>query len=218
MEQNNGTLRPSALSTVTNDDGSVTSSQCNADFGLGDADAAGHIATLHDCSCQFPSVFGLPCRHVLHLHTQQQTTTLQYECAKRWATRLPEVDLRNLRSLRALPIPSAQPALRNASAPTFADRRSLLLDEFLPILDAAARNADAFHALRSSMPAINPFPATGDLNARPSKPSIPAAAVEIPPVTARTHPLVPRDRQSTESRALSGNVSRNHSLRGLSAA
>ena len=154
LVQYNGTLRVSGLSPVTNDDGSVTSWQCNADFGLGDADAAGHIATLIDCSCQFPSVFRLPCRHVLHLHTQQQQTTLQYVFDERWATRLPEIDLRNLRSLRALPIPSAQPALRNASAPTYADRRSLLLDEFLPILDAAARNTDAFHALRSSIPAI----------------------------------------------------------------
>ena len=41
---------------------------------------------------------------------------------------------------------------------------------------------------------------------------MPAAAVEIPPETARDRSLVPRDRQSEESGAISGNCLRNHSL------
>ena len=48
--------------------------------------------------------------------------------------------------------------------------------------------------------------------------SMRAAAVESPPETARDRSLVPRDRQSEESGAISGNFLRNHSLRGLSAA
>ena len=51
-----------------------------------------------------------------------------------------------------------------------------------------------------------------------SGPSIPSAAAGGAPGTARTHPLVPRDRQSEESRALSGHFYRNGPLRGLSAA
>ena len=52
-----------------------------------------------------------------------------------------------------------------------------------------------------------------------SGPSIPSsAAAGGAPGTARTHPLVPRDRQSKESRATSKHFYRNGHLRGLSAA
>ena len=47
-----------------------------------------------------------------------------------------------------------------------------------------------------------------------SGPSIPSAAAGGAPGTARTHPLVPRDRQSKESRAISGHFYRNGPLRG----
>ena len=51
-----------------------------------------------------------------------------------------------------------------------------------------------------------------------SGPSIPSAAAGGAPGTARTHPLVPRDRQSKESRATSKHFYLNGHLRGLSAA
>ena len=57
---------------VAQDDGSTVSWHCDSDFGLGDFPGhAGHITSLYDCTCQYPSVFRLPCRHILHLHMQK---------------------------------------------------------------------------------------------------------------------------------------------------
>ena len=51
---------------------------------------------------------------------------------------------------------------------------------------------------------VNPFPTPGRPPARPSGPSIHAAAVEGAPGVARTRPRVPRDRKSKRRGVLSG--------------
>ena len=51
---------------------------------------------------------------------------------------------------------------------------------------------------------LNPFPAAGDLNARPSGPSALRPAVGSAPGAARTRPMAPRDRGSIRKVAVSG--------------
>lgn len=149
-----GAIKRTAFTPVLTEDGTITSWQCDADFGLGDFPGhAGHIATLRTCSCQFGNVFQLPCRHMLHLHLQQQVTALQFECSSRWVRKPADVELRNLQALRAMPSPSTA-ANAPSSGISFSDRRSILLDDFLPLIDAAARNIDLFHSFRSSLPAL----------------------------------------------------------------
>ena len=143
------------LVPVLNDDGTVTSWQCNLDFGLGDdAHSAGHLTTLKSCTCQFPNVFGLPCAHILCLHIQQQCTSLSFSCSQHWLTKTVDVQQSNLRSLRALTSPLTAASVTNPAAPSFSDRRAVLLDELLPIVDSAARNMDLYHTFRSSLPAL----------------------------------------------------------------
>ena len=139
---------------VARDDGSTVSWQCDADFGIGDFPAhAGHRTSLRDCTCQYPSVFGLPCRHILHLHTLQQEEELHYECSQFWYAKSPEAVQRDLQVLRAMPKPSTAAVVSNG-APTVSDRRALLLDDLLPLVDAASRNGDAFHTFKLCMPAL----------------------------------------------------------------
>ena len=149
-----GTTKATSFTPVLSDEGMITSWQCDADFGLGDFPGrAGHMTTLLDCTCQYPTVFQLPCRHILYLHFQQQKSSLEFFCSPRWYHKEAEEQLRNLHTLRTMPVPSVA-ARAPSSTLSFGDRRSMLLDELLPLVDAAARNMDSFHILRSSLPAI----------------------------------------------------------------
>ena len=62
-----------------------------------------------------------------------------------------DVERLNLQRLRAMPVPSTS-ARAPGTGVSFGDRRSILLDEYLPLIDAAARNADSFQILRSCFP------------------------------------------------------------------
>ena len=150
-----GITKVTSFTPVLSEEGMITSWQCDADFGLGDFPGrAGHLTTLSHCTCQYPIVFQLPCRHILHLHFQQQKTSLEFIYSPRWCHKEAEEQSHNLHILRTMSVPSVA-ARAPSSSLSFGDRRSLLLDELLPLVDAAARNTDSFHILRSSLPALH---------------------------------------------------------------
>ena len=152
--QYTGETKIDNFTPVARDDGSTVSWQCDADFGIGDFSGhAGHRTSLRDCTCQYPSVFGLPCRHILHLHTLGQEEELQYECSQFWYAKSPEAVQRDLQLLRAMPKPSTAAAV-SSGGPSVSDRRALLLDDLLPLVDFASRNGDAFSTFKHCMPAL----------------------------------------------------------------
>ena len=84
-------LAPSsdALRPVIGEDGMITSWRCQEDFGLAEAhECPGHQTDLYSCTCQFPIVFQLPCRHILHLHIVHQVLPLKFQCSKFWHVQL----------------------------------------------------------------------------------------------------------------------------------
>ena len=158
---------------IVGEDGLVNSWQCRADFGLADVsrfsgleqtwddalqdrpEAAGHRTTLEHCSCQFPKVFGLPCRHILHIHIVQQCSEMCFHTDERWNVRTAAMEIQNIRDLRTMPPPKIQSSTRlGTHIPSYQDRRSLLLDDFLPLVNAAASNVDMYHCFLRCLPAL----------------------------------------------------------------
>jgi hypothetical protein len=71
--------------------------------------------TLQTCSCQFISCYGLPCRHILQLHTLQQREVSLDLFDSRWKQRSPAAVLAAVQALlqrrpaRSIPGPSVLP-------------------------------------------------------------------------------------------------------------
>jgi hypothetical protein len=147
--------RENTFRPVVSENGLITSWRCHDDFGLSDSyECAGHLTDLTTCTCQYPNVFKLPCRHIFHLHIVQQRDSLTFECGQCWKVHAPQEVSENIRALRTMAsnVPTRGPSA--VPAPTFQDRRSILLDAFLPLLDAAARNVDSYHTFLHCMPAM----------------------------------------------------------------
>ena len=72
--------------------------------------------TIRTCSCQFPSCFGLPCRHMLRLYFQQNVNEVHMETINsKWHRKTTAQVEMAASALRMLPKPSARAYGRSAS-------------------------------------------------------------------------------------------------------
>ena len=143
---------------TVDEDGNITSWQCQSDFGVGEfqhPQIAGHVANFTSCTCQYPQVFRLPCRHILHLHVTQQQSTLHFEICERWHVKNQDDVASKLFTLRASALRPGPTVQVNTGMRGKAERRSLLLDDILPLVDAAAANEEMFQVFLQNMPAIS---------------------------------------------------------------
>lgn len=132
--------------------------QIAEDYGLpvpGHGSATTHVVTWTSCSCQFPTCWGMPCRHMLRLYMQAGVTTIPAGVIRqRWVNISPEeAQSRTKRMLQGMALPidqsSATPRTRpmnqqerfsycNAESKAVAELASLTkegMDIFIQCLD-----------------------------------------------------------------------------------
>ena len=111
------------------------------DYGLNNASnsvsRARHVTT-HACTCQFPSCWGLPCRHMLRLYLQLQLPEMPEGVVKqRWCTHSIEYIAQEKRKLlRTMPIDNV--FSQSQAKMTRFDRYRYLLHESKSICEIAA--------------------------------------------------------------------------------
>ena len=96
----------------------------------------GHISTLLNCSCQFPTMRGIPCRHIIKVHMHVQSTRLQFAVAPLWRA-LPESELHaRSRSLSLMPMASLERSDKSCVIESMEERRGRLQPIYRQIVDA----------------------------------------------------------------------------------
>ena len=153
-----GTLLPNGVQTYVIQRGDTsTVSQLNAeeriqeDFGLPTHGATNRVrhASIAACTCQFPTCWGLPCRHMLRLYLHLQVT-LMPPCAirPRWYTHDAESICQQKRKLlRTVTAPSEPGNDTSRRQMTRAQRFSYLLSECKAVAESAAITEEAMELL-----------------------------------------------------------------------
>jgi len=96
----------------------------------------GHVTTLHHCSCQFPSMRGIPCRHIIKVHIHVQCTRLHFVFAPLWRN-VSESDLHaRARSMSLMPFAGRKTSDRSRVMETLEDHRGRLQPIYRHIVDA----------------------------------------------------------------------------------
>jgi hypothetical protein len=137
--------------------------------------------SLNACSCQFPVCYGMPCRHMLYLHTISQRELRLELFDARWKQRLPEAELAAVQALLRRRAPRAPPG--PAAQLDRAERYALIMAAARGVAAVGAETAGGYTAacdgltqLLSALrkPAAGPAPAPRSRTARAA--AAPAAA------------------------------------------
>ena len=122
-----------------------------ADFDFGRASTRERVTSLTACSCQFPTRWGLPCRHQLHLRIVLQRYDIPLSAiSSLW--QLLSGDVRTARLARLLALPR-RAASGGAVAPpaTRSERYAQLVAEFRLLAELASASASATAGLIGSL-------------------------------------------------------------------
>ena len=104
----------------------------------------GHITTLLTCSCQFPTMRGIPCRHIIKAHIHARCTSFQFIFAPLWR-RTTELQLSaRVRSMSLMRISALalETRARGAISESLDDRRGRLVPIFRQLLDTIGSHGD----------------------------------------------------------------------------
>jgi hypothetical protein len=119
-----------------------------ADFGCSRLWSRARTTTLEHCSCQFPSHWGLPCRHQLHVLIMEQKGDIPLALiAHSWRLQLDDEVHARLQALLLRPPPAAAGAAAGRAGYTREERYALLLGRFKPIAEQASASDASTHAL-----------------------------------------------------------------------
>jgi len=121
----------------------------DADVGLDSVSFASppRLTSIGRCSCQFPTCYGLPCRHILRLCDVKQLAVPAQLCSPRWRFQSPETvrllveELRRRQPSRTAPLLSL----------TRDDRWALLMQACRPLADLAASDATLYGCARDGL-------------------------------------------------------------------
>ena len=135
-------LTRTSLHLALDSDGKIANFECPLDEGDED-DENVHHASIKECSCQFHSSWGLPCRHMLAVIFLLATTdsfdsnNLVSSIGDKWKLLDTSTLGERHRLLRATPVPSR---IHSSSAPCLSptDRISIMLSEFRVVADMAS--------------------------------------------------------------------------------
>ena len=137
-------------------DNDVTAVTEAAEYGLFTASltVAARSTTLTTCSCQYMTCWGLPCRHILCVHTHLQLHRLEIALFnERWRVLEPARHQQLLQQLLSTPLLERTPATTPASM-TSTDRYSLLCAEFRVLAELGSTSDGAMAQVRSEIQAV----------------------------------------------------------------
>ena len=148
-----------------NNDGSINwdTSSATVDFGLHESmESKPHRSTsMNSCSCQWPVAFGgLPCRHIIHVHTCQQSTLEDMQLIlegvlSKWVLKDDLETARCAAELRTAPTDDIGAVrFRHSQEISRKDRYRLLSQKFDAIADLGARNATNFDLVMTRLESI----------------------------------------------------------------
>ena len=127
------------------------------DYSL-EEDNRGRSTTLYGCSCQYTVAFGgLPCRHMIHLHSVQQTsgevfTSFLINVKDKWLLSAESDVAAQLASLYTMPDPTmVQPRLRPAQQMKKQDRIHALNQMFDAVCNLACQSDEVFDQAAHSL-------------------------------------------------------------------
>jgi len=157
LKRDTGTATPCSIGL--RDDGQIACHEDLADFGLHETvrDYEGRLTTLTQCSCQYITSTGLPCRHMLYLYTIQQVATIELTLiGEKWLVLTPAAESNKISKVRRMPIipmvANGETASKDFSTN---DLRALLNAEFRALSDVACYNESNFRHARLQLQALH---------------------------------------------------------------
>ena len=124
----------------------------DADVGLDSHSfsAPPRTTTLMSCSCQFPTCYGLPCRHILRVCDVHQVAVPAQLCSQRWHFQKPERVRELVEELRRRQPARAAPAALLSRD----DRFALLMQACRPLAELAAVNSALYARARDGLDSL----------------------------------------------------------------
>jgi hypothetical protein len=100
----------------------------------------GHLVTLIACSCQFPTMRGLPCRHIIKAHMHSQCARLFFKCAPLWK-KTSDSELREkIRSMSLMRMATREKRTTSLIIENIEERRSRLMPIYRQLMDTIRSN------------------------------------------------------------------------------